>query len=235
MSKLLTTFSFVLAFMLGAQSASSQVVETYVANARITAAMPGTPGTGTTSFNYNFNFNTVDFAPGAVVFNGQPVDFDGTEPQWLASTENGVFTLGTTSGPTITNAQVLGQWTGPITISSLQGTASGVAVGSSFSPSFLDGVQGSGYPIQHQMSGTNLSLPPGSLSHDALHHIVAIDAVNGIVDVAVEGSFSMQAPVSNEERSWGWIKMLYGGLLLGIGSVGSGTVLLNLRRKTRVS
>jgi hypothetical protein len=184
------------------------IVETYGANAVLTAQLPGTSGGGTTTFDYTFNYLIIDFAPGAVVFNGQPVDFDGTEVQWLASAESGQFIVGATGGPAIADVQVNAAWSGPVTISELQGQATGVMLGPAFSSSNLDGVSGSGYPIHHTLTGTNLPVPPGTLTHDANHILLLIDAANGLVSLAMEGSFSLTGPVSVVPLWWGGIKAL---------------------------
>lgn len=222
--------------LLGASAAQSQaVVETYSGTATIDLSMPGTPGAGQTVFGYSFRFDTIDFAPGSVVFGGQPVDFDGQEAAWLASTENGQATLAATAGPTITTAQILGTWSGSHQTTMVQGTANNIQLGPSFSPSNLDVAPGSTYSLDHLLGA--VTQPPGLqppatvLSHRANHTITTIDAINGITHVNVSGTYLLDGPVPTPSRSWSQLKVLLGGLFLFTGLLGSGTTLRRWRRE----
>src|SRR5262249_44789812 len=86
-------------------------------------------------------FTGIDFAPGAVMFNGQPVDFDGKEPQWLASAHAGTLHIPATSGPATVTLHIdlnnTGFFTGPWSID-----LPSVNLGPAFAPIFCDIVPG---------------------------------------------------------------------------------------------
>jgi hypothetical protein len=101
-----------LGFGTGARAQSTQV-ETFTASGVVQCTLPGTPSPSGVNFATQASVMSVDFTPGSVVFNGTPVDFDGTEPQFLASAIDGPLVVPVSSGPAITTVIGTGTVLGP--------------------------------------------------------------------------------------------------------------------------
>jgi len=181
----------------GRASAQTTQVETFTAGGLVTCALPGTPspiGTGVI-FSSDAILQTVDFTPGSVVFNGQPVDFDGHEPSFLASTYQANVATPVGSGPAI----VLVTGTGTVIHGPGGGGGGGgclvaggdVPLGPTFSANRLDVTPGPGVDLVATVPSWNASAVPQlngeSVMVDGPLNITAVDAVNGIINFTMNG------------------------------------------------
>jgi len=122
-------------------AASAQVlVETYTATESYTFTLPGTSdGGGGLDFNYAQAFTTISFTPGSVTFNGQPVDFSGTESSWLSTAQTGTINIPVTSGPATVTATGSATASGPAMLGiGIPIELISLDLGASFSSSNLD-------------------------------------------------------------------------------------------------
>ncbi len=97
------------------RAAALTIVETYTASQfDFNIILPGIPdGGGGLNFNFTATQPTIDSTPGSVSFEGQPVDFDGTEASFIASTYTGTINVPATSGPATVPSTATGTATGP--------------------------------------------------------------------------------------------------------------------------
>jgi len=101
-------------------------VETFSCTATTTVAVPGSPAGSGLVFNLGHVFTSGSWAPGSVMFQGQPVDLDGTEMTFFANTYVGTFQVPVTSGPDTVDASSYfsmsgtTNWTATISLSGVQ-------------------------------------------------------------------------------------------------------------------
>lgn len=98
---------------LEAADARAAFIDKFIWSVTIDVSLPGTPGPGGLDFGSSLKINSIDFAPGAVTFEGQPVDFDGKEPNFLAGTYAGTLHVPATQGPAIVDFRFDFDVTGP--------------------------------------------------------------------------------------------------------------------------
>ena len=87
---LLTALAFLAVSPAAAQDLTGQVeVDKSAGTATYDFHFAGPPTPFSFLFPYDLQINTLAFTPGAVMFEGQPVDFSGTEASWLATNYQG--------------------------------------------------------------------------------------------------------------------------------------------------
>jgi hypothetical protein len=179
-----------------ATSQTSTQVETFTAGGVATFSMPGTPTSSGVTFATNASIQSVDFAPGSVGFNGQPVDFDGKEASFLSPASQ------YTANPTFPNQPLpaIVAVTGTGTVRGGVGggggggclvVGPGVPLGPTFSPTHLDLAVGGGVPVNAVVPSWTSSGVPQLNGHavtvETTTNITSVDAVNGIVNFTMSG------------------------------------------------
>jgi hypothetical protein len=177
---------------LPAAAGAAITVEQYTATATVDFAMPGAAEGALLRFDVSsFAFGTLDFAPGAVSFAGQPVDFDGTEPQWLALAYDGVLRLPSVPGP----GGGSGGGGGGCMVVGPPGTPwtydlENVLLGANWGADRLDIVPGT-YPVEQKTTSWDSPLVPQLAGRQAAvqsnAEVTAVDAVNGILTLSLDG------------------------------------------------
>jgi hypothetical protein len=226
---LCTSFAFAASAM--AQSSNTQV-ETFTAGGTVVCTMPGTanPGAGV-SFSSHATLQSVDFAPGSVMFNGTLVDFDGREANFLASAYNATVATPVPTGPAI----VLVSGTGTVSHAGGGGGGGGgclvvggnTPLGPTFSSSRLDIVTGPGVALGATVPNWNAAVVPQlsgrAVTVESPMNITSVDAVNGIVSFTLNGKIFVRSDVVPALTTLGTI-----GLAIGL----LGLALLALSRRT---
>jgi hypothetical protein len=163
----------------------------------------------------------IDFAPGSVTFQGQPVDFDGTEASFLASSYEYSYNIPVNSGPATVpvpggfggNGSV---WVGPV----FGGVdIPSIDLGPAFSQNNLDITPGQG--IQHQtvipnwQSAVVPELNGRTVIFQVDVNISNVDPINGIVDAQVFGNI-LAIPCPADLDNDGFVGITDFLLLLGL-------------------
>ncbi len=226
-----TVLSGILALGLAAAEARAQLaVETVSGTATIAVPLPGTPIGPEIEFLGITILTSIDFTPGSVIFEGQPVDFDGTEASFLASTYSGLAVFPVNAGPATVPVTGVGAITGAATVSATA-LIQPLDLGPSFMVNRLD-VLFPQAPVS--VDGTVLSWSSGvvpelngqSIDLEADAGIINVDSVNGIVDLTFFGTIFAAAPPPGPMPSlptWGLI-------LLAAGILGIAVLLVRQRR-----
>ena len=210
------------------ESRALLAVETVSGTATIAVPLPGTPIGPEIEFVGIVIPTSIDFTPGDVLFEGQPVDFDGTEASFLASSYSGLAIFPINSGPATVPVVGEGAITGAVTVS---GTAliDAIDLGPNFGVNRLDvdfpQVVSPTANIPTWSSGVVPELNGVSIDLEAAAGVINVDAINGIVDLAFFGTiFAPSAP--------GGVPSLpiWGLILLTAGIVGMAVLLLRQRR-----
>jgi hypothetical protein len=175
--------------------ASTTQVETYTAGGVVDFLMPGAPDGAGLTFSTNATVQTLDFTPGSVFFNGQGVDFDGREADFLANVYEGTLGFPVDSGPDVVTVG------GPGLVSGSGGggggggcyvTAGPIDVGPTFSSSNLDVAVGGGVDLRSVFPNWDSSdvahLNGHMVTLDGAVSITSVDAVNGIVSFTTSGT-----------------------------------------------
>ena len=222
--------SFCITFIaLLAASGSAQVVETFSGTRTYFYAMPGAPdGGGGLDFNYSSFLSALVFTPGSVSFDGQPVDFSGTEAAWLASSHSGTANFPVTAGPATVDTTGTFVWSGPALNGAGARDQGNVDLGPGFSASSLDLAVSFPYDGRDHVlswsSGVVPELNGQKVDIKMQETVFAVDPVNGIVDVSFSGQIVVIqdpiVPVTSPVGLW----------LLGLGVLGLG--LMFLRRQS---
>ncbi|MFV1968950.1 MAG: PEP-CTERM sorting domain-containing protein [Pirellulaceae bacterium] len=119
------------------------VIETYAATADIELVLPGIPdGMGGLEFEAEFKFTSLDFTPGSVTFAGQPVDFDGTESDFVAGTYTGTAHVPVNVGPAVAPFHFDFSVTDPPFDGPFDFILPNIKLGPGFSENYLDIVPG---------------------------------------------------------------------------------------------
>jgi hypothetical protein len=159
-------------------------------------SMPGTstPGSGIT-FSTTTTLQSLDFAPGAVPFNGVVVEFDGSEMTYLAADYNsdidtppGGPVIGVVSGTGVVSGGGGGGGGG----GGCRVGGSDVPLGPTFSPDRLDVLPGPGVQVTGTILDWDSTAEPQlngyTVSAQGPVTISSVDAVNGIVNFSMNGS-----------------------------------------------
>ena len=227
-----TAFSSFLVLGLGAADARALIaVETVSGSATIAVQMPGTPIGPQTEFVAVTIPTSLDFTPGSVTFEGQPVDFDGTEADFLAASYSGVALFPVNAGPATVPVTGIGS------ISSISGalTATGTAtiptldLGPAFQLNQLD----LPFPQNRSVQGNLLSwssavipeLNGASIDLDMEITIFNVDPISGLVDLVFFGTLFAPSPPSAVPSLPIW-----GLVLLAAGLLGLALFLVSQRR-----
>jgi hypothetical protein len=200
-------------------------VETYTSSGVIHVNLPGTVSSGKTIFDGSFTFSTLNFAPGSVTFNGQPVDFDGHESQFMSGAYSGQAVFPTTGGPATVNTQEYLVMSGAVSSTGSGGNGS-VRVGSSFGPNSFDVVSGQSISSSGSIPNWKSSAVPNLngmlVSVISNSTLTSVDVAHGLVNTS--GSGTISATMSVPGVPW------WGILMLIIGLMGMGAVVLFGRR-----
>jgi len=136
----------------------------------------------------------LDFTPGSVTFQGQPVDFDGTEADFIATSYEYSYTIPVNSGPATVPATGGFGGTGPVWVGPANGGVDipSINLGPGFSQNFLDITAPQG--IQHMTVIPNWQSPvvPELNGRTVIFQVDAnilnVDPITVIVDAQVFGN-----------------------------------------------
>ncbi|HEY2956521.1 MAG TPA: hypothetical protein VGK89_14880 [Candidatus Eisenbacteria bacterium] len=209
-----------------ASSASAAiVVETFTGSVHVDVTMPGTQQGGSAQFQGPITWTGIDFTPGAVTFNGQPVDFDGKEPQWLGSPSSGSLIIPIQPGQAV---PATGTLSTPAPVGPMQGTLdfSGLRLGPTFSPNSFDWQNGSSFSLQENIVSWNSGAVPGLNGRQVQIRVsctlTSVDPVNGIADFNVSGDVVADPQVPGATPI-GWTALALALLSAGALAVGMRT------------
>jgi hypothetical protein len=173
--------------------AATVAVETFTGTGVWNVVLPGAPdGGGGVDFAADRMLGTISFTPGSVTFEGQPVDFSGTEASWLANTYSGTTNTPVAAGPAVvpvkTNLSALGSaLSAPLEVEILP-----LDLGAGFGANFFDIVPSSTNE-QSTIPSWNSAVVPElngrSVTGDYDFVITSVDPVLGIVDFNFAGTF----------------------------------------------
>lgn len=202
-------------------------VETFTFTGVYNVSLPGVVVDDDVNLAGDLTVTSLDFTPGSVTFEGQPVDFDGTEASFLANSYNGSLRLW--NAPNQTVLGVGGASTsGPGGNMNSESKAAAVNLGPGFTAGQLDIQSGSTFSFKEFISSWTSPAVPELNSYPAFvtgtSQITAIDAINGTVNVSGAGSI-FGLPIVPTLSQWGLI-------LLALGL--TGIAVLRLRRRVPV-
>jgi len=215
-------------------SAQTSLVETFTATGVMNCSLPGAPSPPGVTFSTTTTLQSVDFAPGSVGFQGMPVDFDGQEPTFLASTYNATIQTPVVMGPAIVvvsgTGTVIGGGGGGGGGGGCLVVAPDVPLGPNFSPTRLDVVGGPGVSVTTRLLEWDSSAVPQLngyvVSAEGPVTITAVDAVNGIVNFSLNGSILVG---SQAVPALTWL----GSVCLAIGLFGLALLAIFRKRSAR--
>jgi hypothetical protein len=200
--------------------ASAGPVESFSGTGTCTASLPGTAVGSGVRFQGNLTLNTVDFAPGSMTFEGQPVDFDGKEATFLSSTyADAAISFPSTSG--VVAISGAGNIAGGAINATVQYQVTNVSLGGSFNPNFFHVLTGPvGFTASTPAWSSTLipQLNGATVSSTGSGNITSVDAANGILSLNVSGSVNAIAAVARVPTVtvWGLLLMTTG--ILGLGA-----------------
>jgi hypothetical protein len=209
-----------------ALAAGSTQVETLTLTGRLDVAMPGNAGGGNTVFSGAVFLNTLDFTPGPVTFNGQPVDFDGREAQFIAGTYNLTVSVPAIGGPATVAVPGTGSTGGGGGGGGGCSTVQpGVQLGPGFGENSLQVLPGPVNGNTYSPSWDSNLVPP-LLGHGVNIltnlNVTSVDPVNGIVNFTGTGSI---VAANDVVPALGWL----GLFCLATGLLGFGILVLRRR------
>ena len=189
-TRLFVGLTAVLLFSGLAAAQQTTQVETFTAGGVVAFSMQGTPAGGGVTFSTNATVQSINLAPGPVLFNGQPIDFAGHEPQWISSVYHGTLAIPVQAGPA--NVRVSGTGSGP------GGGGGGCSVvgpsvnlGPNFSSTRLDVPLG-GVNLTSVFPAWNSTVDPELNGHavtlETTVTVTSVDAVNGLVTFNSNGA-----------------------------------------------
>lgn len=201
-------------------------VETYTGTGTAVIDLPGVPNGGGVDFDVDFIVTSLDFAPGAVIFEGTPVDFDGTEADFLATSYDSDVGVPVNSGPATVDVTHDGSVSGAALNSTFSGNGTSVDLGPGFSMGVADVLVGSDYASAVTTSNWNSTVIPElngvSVSSTADNDILAVDAIGGIIDMSYTGTLTAFSAVPTLGE-WGLI-------VLTVGLIGMALMILRRRQ-----
>jgi hypothetical protein len=163
----------------------------------------------------------IDFTPGSVTFQGQPVDFDGTEADFIASSYDNSFHFPVDSGPAVVPAVGGGGGSGPYWVGTMNGDVNipSINLGPGFSQDFLDipipqgiqhmtGIQNWQSPVVPELNGRTVIFEVDA-------NILNVDPVTGVVDAQVFGTI-LAIPCPADLDNDGFVGITDFLLLLGM-------------------
>lgn len=203
------------ALLLGASLSSQQTIETFNFDATTVYQLPGTVNGPNTDFNWVTTGNTLAFTPGSVTFMGQPIDFSGTEAQFLSTNASGSMSFPVLGGPAQVDVAVTATGGGGAWSSTANGTALGINLGPGFSANNTDIVPGGPHTINLVDNAFQSSAVPAlngtALSYNLQSTITSVNPVSGIVNTQSQGSIDAPAVVPTLS-TWGLV-LLSAGLI----------------------
>jgi hypothetical protein len=215
-----------------ASTAVAQVaVETYSVTYIIDVNLPGTPSGGGIDFGGAGLTTTLSFTPGSVTFEGQPVDFSGTEASFLAGTYTGSAHVPVTGGPAAVPVDGQGTSTGGVN-STWDLHANPVELGPAFSGINLDVVIGQMPGGQASTTNWNSAVVPElngaslvTVGPSGSATVTNVDPIIGLVDVVcgsgvINATSGVAVPTVTE---WGLI-------ILTLGFIGIALMMLRRRQ-----
>lgn len=216
--RMASILSVALLFLAPAPAAAQTQVETFNATGQYQITIPGTIVGPDIDFNGTLTLTSLSFTPGSVTFEGQPVDFSGTEASWLANTYDGQHTIPSIPGG-IVNSSGFGATTGPAGTMNGDLNKNGLSLGPGFSdlnldlqfPSTFGGVDQTfswNSPLVPPLNGKTVEI---RTSTDIIGVIpnFTFGAVAAVVDVVITGEIIAFEPVPTESVTWSAIKALY--------------------------
>lgn len=173
-------------------------ITTYSSTGSLTVALPGSSGSGSTTFSSSGYINTLAFSGGSVTVStdsgNRTVNAAGKESEVMAQSYSGTAIFNTTSGPKSTKVHGSGQ--------SGDGTIVGtfkcdkVDIGSTFATSKID-VTSTDVSVEGQYNNLTTSLQQSvdgkAVTWAANYSLSNFDAVNGVADATGAGRISVQA------------------------------------------
>jgi hypothetical protein len=202
-------------------------VETVSATATLAVPLPGTSIGPEIEFAGITIITSLDFTPGDVLFEGQPVDFDGTEASFLASSYSGLAVFPVNAGPATVPVTGVGAITGAATVSATA-LIPEVDLGPNFQVNRLDVTYPQGVTVTANTPNWSSGLVPelngAEIDLEGVTGVFNVDAVNGIVDFNFFGTiFAPSPPAVPSLPIWGVV-------LLATGILGMAVLLLRRRR-----
>jgi hypothetical protein len=206
-----------LLFFVVAPATAQVQVETFNATATFQIDIPGAIVGPDIDFTGTLTITSLDFTPGSVTFQGQPVDFDGTEANWLSNTYSGALTIPAMPGASVPAA-------GPATTTGPAGNMNGnmnknsLDLGPAFSDSNFDLQLPSSFdsddhtmwssPVIPELNGAPVSI----VTVCDIVNVIPNFTINGavaVVDVSITGEIVAFEPVPAELTTWGRVKALF--------------------------
>jgi hypothetical protein len=191
-------------------------VETYTGQGTYSFALPGAVVGPGVDFVEDLTVTGLSFTPGAVTFGGQPVDFSGTEADFLATTYTGTGSIPALAGPATVDMSGNVAAVGPALNTNFDYERRGLHLGPAFGANFFD-VEVTIYPKLAVFPNWSSAVVPELNGQQVIQsveeQITAVDAVNGLMDVIFTGSILAQPPPPVPAATvWG-IALLLTGLL----------------------
>lgn len=192
-------------------------VETFTATGEYVITLPGTVVGTDIDFSGAFTVTGLNFTPGSVTFEGQPVDFSGTEATFLANTYDGSAKIPNAPSSTV-NGTGTGNTAGPAGNMNGGIERNGLNLGPSFSennfellPPFFDGVDHIpmwNSPAVPELNGEAIVIETRCTIVNVIPKFTIASAV-AVVEVSITGEIFVASPVPVESKTWGAIKAFY--------------------------
>jgi hypothetical protein len=206
---------------------SQTTIESLTLSGTYAISLPGTPVGGDIDFTGQLNLTSLDFAPGAVTFNGTPVDFDGTEADFLSYTYDGLDRLLNSPGNPVPGTGT-SNVTGPGINMTSQSSLNSIDLGPAFTESFFDIVVPSTFDYTEIIDSWSSSVVPelngARVTVSGTNDVLNVDPINGLVDVTGSGTIFAD-PIVPTLSLWGL-------LILLTGIIGIAVLMLRRRRIT---
>lgn len=202
-------------------------IETFTGAWTASCTIPGISDPPNVDFSCSVIVDSVSFTPGAVTFLGNPVDFDGTEADWIASTYSGTVSVQNLPGQSV-SATASGSVSGAASINA-EATTANLSLGAGFSTNALDLVPSSTFSNSSATVGSwNSTVVPelngATVTTSSSITLTSVDAVLGLVSADSTGTiFAFAGEKIPAVSTWGLVLLL-------IGAVGLGTMVFRTKR-----
>ena len=210
---------FVLCLISAGPVLAGTEVETVAGTVTLVVDLPGTlDGGGGVDFDGQALITSLDFAPGSVLFEGMPVDFDGTEADFLVSNYNGTGNVPVLAGPATVTVTGSGAVTPPVDIVTTFET-NNLQLGPGFGIGQIDVVQGSANTTSATGLWSSALVPELNgfqVTFQKDGQVIVVDAIGGLIDYSFTGSIFAEVPSVPTLTPWG-LTLLAAGLLLLLG------------------
>jgi len=201
----------------GAWAQGTTQVESFTAGGVVDCVMPGTPFGGGLRFTSSTTLQSLDFAPGSVLFAGLVIDFDGREAAFLANTYNSTLQEPLAVGPGTVTVSGTGTVGGGGGGGGCYSVGPNTPLGPTFNGSHLDIATGPGINLTSTFPSWDSAAIPQlngrTVQVDGPINVTSVDAVNGLVNFTMNGKIYAGSTVV---PALTWL----GTICLGIGLTG---------------